>query len=245
VFALSRGIVFVVSSLPIQETTAKEVGSLVGRDIDGKAREWMALIQPYQSSHRRARERFSPKKSALLVIDMQRYFLDRSSHAYIPSSEMIARNVRALIESYRSRSLPVIFTRHALLRGEDPGAMGRWWGDVLRDGDPMSEIAPEFAPLAVEAVLRKSRYSAFVGTDLEKRLRSGGVSSIVITGVMTHLCCESTARDAFMRDFDVFMVVDGTASETEDLHVSSLKTLTDGFAFPVTASEVIEWIGRM
>jgi len=204
----------------------------------------MDLVRPYMSRHRAAQERFSPKDSALLVIDMQRYFLEQSSNAHLPAAEEIVGNMQALISAYRELSQPVIFTRHAHLRDEKPGAMVRWWGDVLRDDDELSEIAAPFAPLATETVLRKSRYSAFVDTDLEKRLRTQGISSIVITGVMTHLCCESTARDAFMRDFDVFIVVDGTASETEDLHVSSLKTLTDGFAIPMTTEEVIGRIKR-
>ena len=231
-----------VSSLPIQETTEKEVGCLVERGIERKAKEWMGLVQPYLSAHRSAQERFSPKNSALLVIDMQKYFLDRSSHAYVPASKEILRNVRTLIATYRKQSLPVIFTREGLLKNENPGAMGRWWGDMLRIDDKMSEISPPFAPRATETVIRKSRYSAFVGTDLEKRLRRQGISGVVVTGVLTHLCCESTARDAFMRDFDVFFVVDGTASDTEDLHVSSLKTLADGFAIPMTTAEVVKRI---
>ena len=178
----------------------------------------------------------------MLVIDMQKYFLDKSSHAYVPASKEILGNVRTLIAAYRGRSLPVIFTREGLLKNEKPGAMGRWWGNMLRIDDKMSGISPPFAPLATETVIRKSRYSAFVGTDLEKRLRRQGISGVVITGVVTHLCCESTARDAFMRDFDVFFVVDGTASDTEDLHVSSLKTLTDGFAIPMTTADVVKRI---
>jgi len=217
---------------------------LVERGIERKAKEWMKLLRPYMSGHHSAEERFSPKASVLLVIDMQRYFLTKSSHAYVPSSKAIAKNVQALIEGYRRRSLPVIFTRYAVLPDEDPGAMGRWWGGILRDDDRMSEIVRPFAPLPNEVVLRKSQYSAFVGTDLERRIRSKGISNIVITGVLTHLCCESTARDAFMRGFDVFIVVDGTASDAEDLHVSSLKTLTDGFAIPMTTAEVVKRLKR-
>lgn len=204
----------------------------------------MGFVRPYLSSRRTVEKRFSPKDSALLVIDMQKYFLDSSSHAYVPDSKGIVGNVQALISAYRRRSLPVVFTREGLLKDEDPGVMGRWWGDVLRIDDDMSEVAPPFIPLANETILRKSRYSAFVGTDLEKRLRRKRVTGVVITGVLTHLCCESTARDAFMRDFDVFFVVDGTASDNEDLHVSSLKTLADGFAIPVTTAEVIRRIER-
>ncbi len=196
-------------------------------------------LEPYLSSHRTETHKLRPDRSALLVIDMQRYFLESASHAYLPDSEKILGNVQKLIDAYRTRSLPIIYTRHALTDGDEPGAMGRWWKDVLRDDDRMSEISPKLAPKDSETVLRKNRYSAFVGTDLEKMLRELDVTMLVITGVMTHLCCESTARDAFMRDFDVFIVVDGTASETEDLHISSLKTLTAGFAIPVTTKEVL------
>ncbi|MGQ9586973.1 MAG: isochorismatase family protein [Thermoplasmata archaeon] len=209
-----------------------------------KDQEWVRLVRPYLSSHRVAEHRFSPQDSALLVIDMQRYFLDESSHAFFSGAKGIVKNVERLVSAYRARSLPVIFTRHGHPRDQKPGAMARWWGDLLREDDEMSEIIPQLMPRRGEKVIRKSKYSAFVGTDLEKTLRSRGASSVLITGVMTHLCCETTARDAFMRDFDVFFVIDGTASETEDLHVSSLKTLADGFAIPVTTAEVLRWMKR-
>jgi len=65
---------------------------------------------------------------------------------------------------------------------------------------------------------------------------------VVITGVMTHLCCESTARDAFMRDLEVFFVIDATATDQEDLHMGSLRALADGFAIMVTTKEVLGWM---
>jgi isochorismate hydrolase len=173
---------------------------------------------------------------------MQRYFLESDSHAFIPAATEIVDNVAGIVESYRRRDLPVIFTRHANVRGAPSRSMERWWKDVLYEDDRLSEIAPALAPLREERVIRKSRYSAFVGTDLEDKLRRLGIESVLITGVMTHLCCETTARDAFMRDFDVFIVIDGTASTSEDLHTSSLRTLTDGFAVPVTTEEVLKWM---
>jgi len=173
---------------------------------------------------------------------MQRYFLDESSHAYLPDSEHIIGNVQTLISRCRERSIPILFTRHAHRSTEDPGNMGTWWGDVIRDGTEMSRIDNRLAPLPKEKVFRKTQYSAFVGTALERRLRTRRASQLLITGVMTHLCCETTARDAFMKGFDVFFVVDGTASKTRDLHLSSIKTLTDGFAIPVSTKEVLRWL---
>jgi isochorismate hydrolase len=207
-----------------------------------KTKEWMELLRPYLSEHRARAHKFSPMASALLVVDMQRYFLERASHAFLPSSELILGNVESLVAEYRAKSLPIIFTRHAILPDEDPGAMGRWWRDRIRDEDPMSQIVPSLRPTDEEIVLRKSRYNAFAGTDLDARLQRLEVKHLLITGVMTHLCCETTARDAFTRDFDVFVVIDGMASSSEDLHISSLKTMADGFAIPVTTEEALGWL---
>ena len=207
-----------------------------------KTKEWMELLRPYLSERRTKAHKFSPKASALLVIDMQRCFLERESHAFLPTSELILGNVESLVAEYRAKSLPIIFTRHAFLPDEDPGAMGRWWGDRIRNDDPMSQIVPSLRPTDSEIVLRKSKYNAFAGTDLEDKLRRLGVKQLLITGVMTHLCCETTAREAFTRDFDVFVVIDGMTSSSEDLHVSSLKTLADGFAIPVTTEEALRWL---
>lgn len=206
--------------------------------------KWSRALAPYRSE---TRERLHPlrcENSALIVVDMQRYFLDEASHAFLDNAPEVAENTRRLVDQYREKGLPIIFTRHALRDDSEAGIMGTWWGDSLRDDDPMSEIVDGLKPLQGEVVIRKTRYSAFIGTDLESILESQGVERLLITGVMTHLCCESTARDAFMRDFEVFFVVDATSSSDDDLHLSSLRCLTDGFAIPVTTEEVIECARR-
>ena len=212
---------------------------MTGEESPTKTDRLLRSVAPYRRGYRGERHPFTPDRSALLVIDMQRFFMDESSHAFVTDAPLVAENIRKLVESYRSRGLPVVFTRHALLDDEPPGIMGTWWSDNLRTSDPQSEIVDDLLPLPDEKVVRKTRYSAFLGTDLEHLLRSEGVERLLITGVMTHLCCESTARDAFMRDFEVFFVMDGTASSNDDLHESSLRCLTDGFVTPVTTEEVL------
>lgn len=204
----------------------------------------MEAVRPYMSRRRSLRHKLRPDKAALLVIDMQGCFLDESSPSFLPDSGLIIGNVQDLIASCRQQSIPVVFTRHAHEKGEDPGTMGAWWGSVIREGTTDSMLDDRLDVQRSDKVLRKNRYSAFVGTGLERWLRARGRSQLVITGVKTHLCCETTARDAFMRGFDVFFVVDATASKTMDLHVSSIKTLTDGFAIPATTKEVLAWIGK-
>lgn len=202
-----------------------------------KSQEWLRLAE----GRCRAKENLilEPERSALLVIDMQRFFTDKLSHAYVPAVEAIMPNAEALTAAYREARRPVIFTRHAFLEGEDPGILGRWWRDALLDGDEYSEIDSRLAPRHGELSMRKTRYSAFQGTDLEEHLRDKGIEQVVISGVLTHLCCESTARDAFMRDFEVYFVVDATATDDEELHTSTLQTLSNGFAVPVSTDEVL------
>ena len=185
---------------------------------------------------------FRPQTSALFVIDMQQFFCNPSSHAYVKDSKKIIPNIHKLITVYRQQSLPIIFTRYALLRTESPGSMGRWWNDVLYDDDDFSNVIAPLQPLPNEFVIRKTQYSAFFKTDLDQILKKLKVSNILITGVLAHLCCETTARDAFMRNYDVFFVTDATASDKQELHAASLRTLSDGFATLVTTNEVCLWI---
>ena len=106
------------------------------------------------------------------------------------------------------------------------------------EGSPESEVHPALAPLPGEKQVLKHRYSAFYNTDLETVLRCLKVEDLVITGMMTNLCCESTARDAYFRDHRVFFLADGTGSVSEELHLATLLNLAFGFAY-VTTTETI------
>jgi nicotinamidase-related amidase len=135
---------------------------------------------------------------------------------------------------------PVIFTRHVHHPDDlDSGIMGWWWEGKCLEGSKESEIYPELSPLQGEKVVFKHRYSAFYNTDLETVLRCLKIEDLVITGVMTNLCCESTARDAYFRDYRVFFLADGTAAVTEEMHLASLLNLAYGFAFVTSSDEIV------
>lgn len=206
-------------------------------NLNAKSKDWLKQIVYY--SYKIDDWKYVPSSSVLLVIDMQDFFLSEDSHAFIPASKAITPNVKTLITAFREAELPVIFTRHSLSENEEPGIMGRWWADVIREESELSIISPSFAPLSSEAVIRKTRYNAFYKTELEEILKKKNIKSIVVTGVMTHLCCETTAREAFTRDYEVFFVVDGTATQNEELHLSTLRTLSHGFAVPVTTEQIV------
>jgi len=136
--------------------------------------------------------------------------------------------------------IPVILTRHRHKPGDDGGVLGEWWsGDLIIDGTPESELIPEVFAAAAEEVVEKNTYSAFQNTRLEERLREMGVKEVIVTGVMTNLCCETTARDAFVRGFRVFFSTDATATASTELHEATLKNMAYGFAYLVDCQRLM------
>jgi len=207
------------------------------KNLDGRVLRWKKAIAPFE----RHRFTLKPASTALLVIDMQLYFTRQGSHAHIPASEAIVPRLKTLVDRFREKGSPVIFTRHSHRKGEE-GILGVWWRDTIREGTEESGLDER---LYVEKVpvLRKTRYSAFFGTELERFLRRRDIRTVVISGIMSHLCCDTTARDAFMRDFQVVFLMDATATSDEALHVSALRSLADGFAEIQTCKELVRRLG--
>jgi bifunctional isochorismate lyase/aryl carrier protein len=180
--------------------------------------------------------RLQLQNAALLVIDMQKYFVDKASRAYVPSADTLTQKIKKLIDTFDKNNRPIIFTRHIDVEGS---LMEKWWQENIKEDDPMSEIAHDLEANRGEVVI-KHQYDAFLDTNLEMILDNKGVEQVVICGVLTNLCCETTARSAFMRGFEVYFTVDGTATYKKEMHKATLLNLSYGFAIPVTVSEVIK-----
>jgi len=202
--------------------------------IHQKAGDMLAELVDFRQ--KRARP-FMPEVSALLVLDMQKYFLQADSHAYIPSASAIVPGINRLVQSYAEQGLPVVFTQH-VNTVQDAGMMGNWWYDLITESSSLSQISAELDSSS-GILLRKSQYDAFYQTDLAELLRTWEVTQVVICGVMTHLCCETTARSAFVRGFEVFFTIDGTASYSENFHRATLLNLAHGVATPVLVDEIL------
>lgn len=174
-----------------------------------------------------------PEKTALLVIDLQNYF----RRIALP----VLGNILKVIQSCRKMNISIIFTQHGHTDpSSDGGTLGEWWGELIVAGTEDWKFLPEIVIEWKDIILPKKRYSAFFETDLDERLRSRGIRDLVISGVMTNLCCETTARDAFMRDYNVFFLIDGTATRKRELHLATLKNLGFGFAHLLTCDELIK-----
>jgi isochorismate hydrolase len=187
------------------------------------------------------RWRIKKDECALLVIDMQKYFCDRSSDACVPDVESLLENIARLIAAFRSNKQPVFFTRH-IDDPEKPGLMFEWWRENILIGDPRSELSDKLDTHGA-VIIEKHQYDAFLNTDLETQLKTKKIGQVVICGVLTNLCCETTARSAFMRGFRVFFLGDATRTYTEDMHKATLLNLSYGFATVITVQDVLETMG--
>ena len=180
----------------------------------------------------------APNRTAVLVVDMQVDFAspDGVLGAFIDMGVVKPALAAAenLVADARAAGTPVVFVGLWTTPETDSAA----WNERLRrrGGNPDVDAAlcragqagSEFygpRPAPGEPVVRKTRYSAFVGTDLDQRLRDMGVDTLVVAGLTTECCVDSTVRDAFDLDYHVFVAADACAAYEVDLHEASLKVM--------------------
>lgn len=188
--------------------------------------------------------------TALLVIDMQRAFLDvgaarsRAGGDVTPLQAALPGCV-TLVALAREAGVPVIFTRYVYSEGmvdfgpaRTERARRRLDAGALSPQDPGIEIVDELAPRRAEVVIDKARASAFYGTRLEPVLTGSAIRNLVICGVTTNICVESTARDAGQRDYGTFVVRDAVAELTPERHENALAAIDWYFGTVCTVADV-------
>jgi ureidoacrylate peracid hydrolase len=190
------------------------------------------------------------ERKALIVVDMQNGFLKPDgfmANAGLNIDQCIATigpNQR-VIAACREGSIPIIFTRYTLRPDyKDAGLLGDIY-PALRDSKAMVigtrdwEIADELKPAPGDIILDKQRYSSFYNTNLELTLRALGVTLLVVTGVTTNICVESTVRDAFFRDFKVTVLEDCVGAVDELMQQGPLHSFRYGFGDVMKSDEFI------
>jgi bifunctional isochorismate lyase/aryl carrier protein len=192
---------------------------------------------------------FDPKKAALLVIDVQNYFAHSDGRAYLPAGKTALPNIFGLMDAFSAKKYPVIATRHCHDSTESLGMLGKFYYDHIKCGEWDSELLEELknkiqaasakgTSTDVIKTIQKNTYDAFWNTPLSDHLSKKNITQLVITGCMTHLCCETTARSAFVRGFEVYFVRDATFTKSEALHTGTLNAVADGFGIVVTAEGI-------
>jgi len=159
-----------------------------------------------------------PKKSAMIVVDMQNDFVASGAAMETPAARQIVPKIAEALGICRDAGIKIIYTAHVhrsdgcdmgLFDDLHPPIANR---DALVDGTPGVEVYPDLAPAPGEHVIKKHRYSGFFGTDLDIILREWGIDTVIISGTTTENCCHATARDAMFRNYRVVFLSDATAT---------------------------------
>jgi len=177
-----------------------------------------------------------PARAALLVHDMQRYFL-RPYPSDGRALDGAVASIAALLDAARSAGVPVVYTA-AGGAAADRGLQNDLWGPGMRAAAEDTAIVDAVAPRDGETVLTKHRYSAFVRTGLDGWLRERGRDQLVITGVYAHIGVLATAFDAFCRDVAPFLVADAVAAFDRAGHERALATAAQSCAVVTTTAGV-------
>lgn len=184
---------------------------------------------PWQLDYRRA---------ALLIHDMQQYFVDAFAPGEPPISTAIA-NMAALVARCRAAGVPVFYTCQP--GDQDPrdrGLQKDLWGPGMTGAPRHQRVIDVLTPAAGDHVLTKHRYSAFQRTNLEPLLRVRGRDQLIVCGVFGHIGCLLTAGEAFQRDIEAFVVADAIADFSRAQHDLTLHYVADCCGVVLTTSQV-------
>jgi len=199
-----------------------------------------------------------PGRTALVVVDMQRGFLDPGEAMEVPPAREIVPVIQSLLGLFRAKRLPIVFTEfvygesvpvligslHPEHRPAPPGAP-RGFGlpaSSCLEGTASAETVSDLAPRPGEIVVRKRGYDAFSGTLLDTALRARNVTSLVVTGTMTDICVLATVTAALHRQYRVTLVEDGVATLWPEIQRAALDIIGRAYGRVVTAKEVVDQI---
>ena len=202
-----------------------------------------------------------PGRTALLVVDMQRAFVEPGQAMEVPPARDVVPRIQELIGIFRERRLPVVFTEftyspaapllvgdlHPEHRPARPGAptgFGLPSSSCLEGEDNVRVIA-ELAPRADELVVRKHYYDGFNGTVLDGALRARGVTTLVITGTMTDICVLGTVIGGFNREYRLIVVEDGVATLWPEIQRATLDIVRRAYARVLSTKELADELRRV
>jgi ureidoacrylate peracid hydrolase len=198
-----------------------------------------------------------PGRTALVIVDMQNCFVAGSPVA-APAGAQVAGRLNRLAAACRGAGIQVVWTRHVVRPdGSNTGLLGELVpavaAGVINDDAPTSALHPLMNLRPGDIVVDKPRFGSFHGTDLEVILRSRGIDTLILGGINTNVCVDTTAREAAVREFRVLFLRDGTANfdlpggglgpaSAEELQRAACAVMAFGFAEVVTVDQVLSRI---
>jgi ureidoacrylate peracid hydrolase len=199
-----------------------------------------------------------PETTALVVIDLQNGFMmEGVAHSLLPEAREIVPNVNRIAAALRAAGGLVVWVKNT----ETDESHQSWSvfydnlstaerrskrGSAMRDGSLGHQLWAELDTGPDDLVVHKTRYSAFIqgSSDLEQQLRKRAIDTVVVTGTSTAVCCESTARDAMMRNFKTIMVSDANAAASDEQHNAALAAFYRNFGDVMSTDELLAYIAR-
>lgn len=179
-------------------------------------------------------------RAALLIHDMQTYFLQKYDMSQAPIPMLIER-IAALRDVCHKLGIPVFYTAQPTEQPEkDRALLNDFWGPGLTATEfhEQQAVVPELTPADTDIMLTKWRYSAFQRSDLREQLRNLGRDQLIITGVYAHIGCMTTALEAFMQDVQPFLAIDGVADFSLDEHHQAIRHVSQRCGVSLTCAEI-------
>ncbi len=199
-------------------------------------------------------DHFEPEKTALLVIDMQNFYV-----AEVDTAKGIVPNINRLASALREAGGKVYWVVMTVAEEEDAPSKWSLYHDYfftpekgknhkngLAEGTEKHKLYPELDVKEEDEIAHKTRFSPFVigSSDLHERLQSQGIENLIVTGTATNMCSESAARDAMMLDYKVVMVIDGNAARYDEDHLAGLTSFYQSFGDVKTADDTIAMLSK-
>ncbi|URN95324.1 MAG: cysteine hydrolase [Candidatus Pristimantibacillus lignocellulolyticus] len=198
-------------------------------------------------------------QSALLIVDVQQDFCGPEGKMAqygidLSTIDPAVDQIERLIKVAHEQEVPILFIRLITDPVTDSRAMKSWY--AKKGLDPEDSVAIcrrgtfgaedyRIAPSSADYIVEKQKYSAFVGTNIELLLQQLNVEHLIVTGVTTECCVDSTVRDAFMKDYEVYVVADACAAYEQDVHLMSINILDMNFATILSTEQLLSyWEGE-
>lgn len=194
---------------------------------------------------------FEPEKTALIIIDVQNDFchengLNAKFHGNISDSQEIIPKIDTLINEARKLGIKIVFvqtvhTEHTVSKSLKKQRKLNGFRDIVKKGGWGADFY-KLLPQEQDVILEKHQYSAFFGTSLDMILKNSDIKSLLLTGVATNVCVDTTARDGFMLDYNITVVKDACASSSKEMHSFAIENIDKWFGQSLDVQDVLNYL---
>ena len=200
-------------------------------------------------------EQVDSAKTALVVVDMQNVFCAPGAAVEVPTAREIVPNINRLAHATRDAGGLVVWVQMTVARHEDwalvldnlvTPEVGATTLAGIKPGSEGHALWPKMEPAQGDLYVAKNRFSAFLpsSSNIAELLRGRGIEYVIVTGTLTNVCCESSARDAAMMDFKTFMVSDANAAITDEAHLATLSSFIGSFGDVRSTNEMVSLLEK-